>query len=193
MSGKETTGPVPAGRGRDQLNQLVTLLYDELKRLAARQVSREQRANTLGPTGLVHEAYLRLAAQAGMAVESRTQFFQIAAHVMRCVLVDRARARLAAKRGKNVAPLPLEVLQIGSPLRDRELVALDDALRGLEGMDPRKCQLVEQRFFGGLSVEEAAAALGISPRTAAREWLIAKAWLYAELRRSADEPADERA
>jgi RNA polymerase sigma-70 factor, ECF subfamily len=170
---------------REALNRLVALLYDELRKLAARQCRNGVRSNTLGPTALVHEAYLRLAAQAGLRIESRGHFFHIAAQVMRCVLVDRARARFAAKRGGNLPPVPLDSLQIGSPIPDREMLALDDALRSLEKVDPQKSRLVELRFFAGLSVEEAAEILGISPRTAAREWLVAKTWLYSETRRGA--------
>lgn len=164
------------------LNEMVTAVYAELRRLAAREAKRNDGAITLGPTALVHEAYLRLS-QAGMVVESRAHFFYLAAQVMRCVLVDRAKARIAIKRGGNQPLLPLDALPIQAPITDRNLLALDDALRILEKKDPQKRRLVELRFFAGLGVEDAAEALGISPRTAAREWLVAKAILYAEMRR----------
>jgi RNA polymerase sigma-70 factor (ECF subfamily) len=165
---------------REALNHLASLLYDDLRRLAVRQVRCGALSSTLSPTALVHEAYLRLATQAGLKVESGSHFVHIAAQVMRCVLVDRARARFAAKRGGNLPPVSLDLLEICSPVPDRQLLALDDALASLEKMDPQKSRLVELRFFAGLSVDEAAESLGISARTAAREWLVAKAWLYAE-------------
>ena len=151
---------------------------------------RSNGAITLGPTALVHEAYLRISAHTGILLESRAHFLHLAAQVMRCILVDRARARMTAKRGGSAVPLPIESLQIGAPIPDRDLIALDDALRALHCVDPRKSRLVELRFFAGMSVEEAAEALGISPRTAAREWLLAKARLYAEMRGSEALPGD---
>ena len=178
-----------AGWSRDApkaLNDLITALYAELKRLAAREMRGADGTITLGPTALVHEAYLRLS-QAGIAVESRAHFFHLAAQVMRCILVDRARARMAEKRGRNIAMLPLESLEIGAPIPDRDLLALNDALRVLEKTDPQKSRLVELRFFAGMSVEEAAQVLGISPRTAAREWLVAKARLYVEMGRTSSQ------
>lgn len=164
----------------EALNQLVTLLYAELKRLAAQQVRRGG-PNTLEPTALVHEAYLRLAVQAGISVEGRAHFFHLVAHVMRCVLVDRARARITGKRGGQMQAVPLDSRQISAPIPDRDLIALDDALRSLETVDRQKSRLVELRFFAGMSVEEAAEVLHISPRKAAREWIVAKARLYAEI------------
>ena len=185
-----------AGWSRDapkELNDLITALYSELRRLAAREMKSADGAITLGPTALVHEAYLRLS-QAGIVVESRAHFLHLAAQVMRCILVDRARARMADKRGRNIAVLPLDSLQIGAPIPDRDLLALNDALSVLDKMDPQKSRLVELRFFAGMSVEEAAEVLGISPRTAAREWLVAKARLYAEIGRTSSpgraEPKD---
>ena len=185
-----------AGWSRDapkELNDLITALYSELRRLAAREMKSADGAITLGPTALVHEAYLRLS-QAGIVVESRAHFLHLAAQVMRCILVDRARARMADKRGRNIAVLPLDSLQIGAPILDRDLLALNDALSVLDKMDPQKSRLVELRFFAGMSVEEAAEVLGISPRTAAREWLVAKARLYAEIGRTSSpgraEPKD---
>ncbi len=164
------------------LSRLVTLLYDELRRLAKKHLARERPEHTLGATALVHEVYLRLADQAGITVENRAHFLHIASHAMRRVLVDHARARSAAKRNCAGA-LPLDEGFLCARMRDRDLIALDDALDELSKIDSPKCRLVELRFFGGLSVEEAAEVLGISGRTAAREWNIAKAWLYAEIRR----------
>jgi len=139
--------------------------------------------STLSPTGLVHEAYLRLANQAGAHVQSRSHFYAIAAHVMRCVLVDGMRRRHAAKRqGHRVRAAPEELDMVAQP-RDLDLIALDDALNGLAAIDPLKSQIVEMRFFGGLAVEDVGEALGLSSRTVARQWALAKAWLYTELER----------
>jgi len=149
---------------------------------------RERQEHTLGATALVHEAYLRLVQQTEADAGTRLQFFGIAARVMRQVLVDHARARAAAKRGKGQQPLRADtsslIEQAPDPttLKDGSLIALDDALNSLASIDPQKSQVVELRFFGGLSVEETAQYLGISSRSVAREWVMAKTWLYTQTR-----------
>jgi RNA polymerase sigma-70 factor, ECF subfamily len=168
-----------AGR-RGAFDELFTLLYEELRRLAARQLRRERPNHTLRATALVNEAYLKLLRQERVTCESRTHFFGVAARAMRCLLVDHARARGAAKRGG-------EAWRVDTGLPEPaatgvvDLLALDDALRRLARLDPRKEQLVELRYFGGLTIEEAATALGVSPATVSREWTAARAWLFAEL------------
>jgi RNA polymerase sigma factor (TIGR02999 family) len=172
-----------AGR-RDAFDQLFPLVYDELRRLAARHLRREHRPQTLQTTELVHEAYLTLVRKGGVRCENRAHFFGIAARVMRCLLVDRARARKAAKRGHGVDAIVLDAdLGVSLP-RNLDLIALDEALQQLAATDPRQSELVEMRFFGGLTIDEAATVLGISPATVSREWTIAKAWLYARLGRA---------
>jgi RNA polymerase sigma factor (TIGR02999 family) len=135
----------------------------------------------LSPTGLVHEAYLRLVGQAGMQLRDRRHFFALAARAMRQIVVDFARRRAADKRGGSARPLTLDERVLALPDRAAEIVALDDALGRLETLDPRLSRIVELRFFGGLSVEETAASLDVSPRTVKREWQKARAFLFAEL------------
>ncbi len=162
-------------------DRLVPLVYEELKRIAARELRRERPAHTLQATALVNEAYLRLRKIHGMEWESRTRFLAFAAHVMRRVLVDHARRKGFAKWGGLGVHVTLsEAEQIGTS-RPPDLVALDEALARLGTIDPRKATVVELRFFGGLSVEETAEVLRVSPETIKREWRRAKAWLYREL------------
>jgi len=164
------------------LEKLVPLVYQELQRMARRYMAQERPGHTLQTTALVHEAYVRLVDSAQTSYESRAEFFAVCAQVMRHILVDWARSRQALKRGGQVAPLELdEALAVGEE-PGRDLVALDDALRALTAQDPRKGQVVELRFFGGLSVEETAAVLKVSPETVMRDWKLAKSWLRRELR-----------
>jgi RNA polymerase sigma factor (TIGR02999 family) len=173
-----------AGR-RDAFDELFPLVYDELRRLAAHHLGRERRPQSLQATALVHEAYLKLVRQDGVRCENRAHFFGIAARVMRCLLVDHARARVTAKRGSGIDAIVLDAdLGVSLP-PNLDLIALDEALTQLAETDPRQSELVEMRFFGGLTIEEAATALGISPATVSREWMIARAWLYARLERDA--------
>jgi RNA polymerase sigma factor (TIGR02999 family) len=164
---------------------LLAAVYAELHRQARRAMRRESAGHTLQPTALVHEAYLRLVDQRRAHWESRTQFFAVAAQVMRRVLVDYARARRRAKRGGGAAALSLTGADaVGDPSAAPpgvDALALDDALTRLAALDAPKARLVELRFFAGLSVPEAAAALGVSPATAGREWAVARAWLRREL------------
>ena len=150
--------------------------------MARRYMAQERPGHTLQTTALVHEAYVRLVDSAQTSFESRAEFFAVCAQVMRHILVDWARSRQALKRGGQVAPLELdEALALGEE-PGRDLVALDDALKALTAQDPRKGQVVELRFFGGLSVEETAAVLKVSPETVMRDWKLAKSWLRRELR-----------
>lgn len=162
-------------------DQVVQILYDELKRIAVREFRRERPEHTLQPTALVHEAYLRLREVHGVVWENRNRFFGFAAHLMRRILVEQARKRATAKRGGSSRRVTLaEAEQVGTS-RPPDLLAVDQALEALARMDKRKAAVVELRFFGGLTVEETAGVLGLSPETVGREWRRARAWLYQEL------------
>ena len=161
---------------------LVPLVYAELRRQARRALSREGEGHTLQATALVHEAWLRLAGQQDADWESRTQFLAVAAQMMRRVLVDHARTRRALKRGGGGTQVTLgDVEQPAPGADDVDVLALDDALARLADIDPRKARLVELRYFAGLSIPEAANALGISAATVGREWAVARMWLRREL------------
>jgi RNA polymerase sigma factor (TIGR02999 family) len=161
--------------------ELLPLVYDELRRLAAQQLAREAPGQTLDATALVHEAYLRLVGPAdARRWADRGHFFAAAAQAMRRILIDSARRKLAQKRGGGLTRQPLEA--VAAPGPDEELVALDEALQKLAALDPLKARLVELRYFAGLTGEQAAAALGISPTTADRHWAYARAWLQTEVR-----------
>lgn len=172
-----------SGGRHDAFDQLFPLVYDELRRLAAQHLRRERRPQSLQTTALVHEAYLKLAPQHGIRCENRAHFFGIAARVMRCLLVDRARARARAKRGDGVEAIALEADAAVSLPPNLDLLALDEALKQLAEADPRQSELVELRYFGGLTIGEAAEVLRVSPATVSREWTMARAWLYARLKR----------
>jgi RNA polymerase sigma factor (TIGR02999 family) len=163
------------------LEALTPLVYAELRRLAASYLRSEAPGHTLQPTALVHEAFLRLVGRNAPDCQNRSQFYGVAAHLMRQILIDHARGRQAMKRGGPVAHYSLEEDLVVSPERDTDLVALDEALERLAAVDPRKSQVVELRFFGGLSVEETAEVLKVSEKTVRREWQFAKAWLLHEL------------
>jgi len=172
------------GGDETALQQLLPLVYDELRRLARYHLQKERAGHTLQSTALVHEAYLRLVGQESLQVESRAHFFGIAARLMREILVDHARTRGAAKRGANCLTLTLDEAVALPQKREIDLIALDDALSGLAAMDSRQCQIVEMRFFGGLSIEDTAHALDVSPATVKREWAVARLWLQREMNRS---------
>jgi len=176
---------------RSALDQLLPLVYDELRRAARRCLRRERAGHTMQTTTLVHEAYLRLVDASRVPWHDRAHFFAIAAQLMRRVLIDEARKRHFQKRGGTLARIPLAESSQASPERDVELMALDEALDRLAAFAPRKCRVVELRFFGGLSIEQTAAALGVSNDIVKREWRTAKLWLLRELGGSAgvsDEP-----
>lgn len=164
------------------LDRLLPLVYDELRALAGAQLRHERTGHTLGATALVHEAYLRLAERDRLAARDRSHFFALAAQSMRRVLIDHARARNRRKRGLGQVALPLEVVEgvVGDQAAD-ELIALDDALDRLARASPRAAQVVERRFFAGLTLEETAESLGTSLKTVQRDWLVARAWLKKEV------------
>jgi len=160
---------------------LAPLVYQELRRLGRRHMGGEQPDNTLQPTALANEAWLRLIDVHRVQWQDRAHFFAVASRMMRRVLVDAARARRSRKRGGGAQDITLDSrVNLGIP-QNVDVIALDDALAGLERLDPRKCQVVELRFFGGLSGDETAEALGVSPATVARDWTFAKTWLRREL------------
>ena len=164
------------------MGALLPLVYDELRGLARRYLSEERAGHTLQPTALVHEAYLRLVDQSPSGIESRAQFFGIAARLMRQVLVDHARSRQASKRGGGNV-ISLDNSADISPQKDLNLIALDDALNELARLDERQARIVELRFFAGLSIEETSRVLEISPVTVTRSWTNARLWLQRELSR----------
>lgn len=163
------------------LDKLVPLVYAELRRLASHYMSRERPGHSLQTTALVNEAYLRLVDYKRMRWEGRAHFFAVSAQLMRRILVEHARKRQYLKRGGGAARVALEEAAVISEEPTADLVALDDALESLAAIDRRKSRVVELRFFGGLSVEETAEVLKVSPLTVMRDWSTAKAWLYREL------------
>lgn len=186
---QDITGYLEAWRNGDQaaFDRLLELVHAELRRLARLQMRRERPGHTLDPTALVNEAYMRLAGRADVPWRDRAHFFAVCAQVMRHVLVDHARARGREKRGGDAVRIPLEGPALLTPNRAEELVALDAALQDLEAVDPRKGRIVELRYFAGLSVEETAEVLGVSPATVGREWRQARAWLYRALAEGGDD------
>jgi RNA polymerase sigma factor (TIGR02999 family) len=165
--------------------EVVPLVYAELRRIARIRLSAERSAHTLQPTALVHEAWLRLMQQHGATWQNRSQFFAIAAQAMRRILVDHARRRHSNKRNGGETPLTLDTVEeiVASPVPDEEMLALDAALEQLSTFDQRQARVVELRFFGGLSIDETAQVLDLSPTTVKREWTTARAWLYREIQR----------
>ena len=163
------------------LERLTPLVYEELRKRAREHMRRERPGHSLQTTGLVNEVYLRLVDLNQLRWQNRAHFFAIAAQLMRQILVDYARARRYAKRGGLARQVSLDEAAIVSKTRSAEFIALDDALKSLAAIDPRKSQIVELRYFGGLSVKETAEILKISPRKLAREWNLARAWLHREL------------
>lgn len=169
---------------RKALEAILPLMYDELRRLARYHLRQQRPNHTLQTTALVHEAYLRLAQEEKLEVESRAHFLGIAAQLMRWILVDYERNRRAAKRGAGVTRLTLDDVAVpGSPGQDVDILALDEALDRLAKMDPKQSQIIELRYFGGLSIEDTSEFLGISPATVKRSWASARAWLLREMSR----------
>jgi RNA polymerase sigma factor (TIGR02999 family) len=170
---------------QEAAERVLPLVYDELRRIAGRQLRQAQGRQTLQATAIVHEAYLRLAEEGGFRWPSRGHFFAFTAHLMRRILVDYARRQNRAKRGGNLQQVTLaELEKLGDPAQahDPDLLALDEALSRLEALDPRKAAVVELRFFAGMSLEETSEQLGVSAETVGREWRRARAWLYDALR-----------
>jgi RNA polymerase sigma factor (TIGR02999 family) len=182
-AGHEVTRLLQDWASGDQLalTRLMDLVYPELRRIAARHLRGERPGHTLQPTALVNEAYLRLADQPGKEWQGRAHFFAVAARVVRAVLVDHARARNTAKRGAGALTIVLfdAAAQVAAPAVD--LLDLDAALRALEHLDPQQSRLVELRYFAGLSIDESAEVLGVSPSSVKRNWLVAKTWIRRQL------------
>jgi RNA polymerase sigma factor (TIGR02999 family) len=162
--------------------QLIPLVYDELRRLAARRLRQERPNHTLQATALVHEAYLKLAGQRNAKWQNRAQFFGVASQAMRRILVDYARGQQRIRRGGKQQKVVLEDVLLISPARADELLAVNESLSKLEKFDPRQARIVELRYFGGLTIEEIAEVIGVTARTISRELDVAKAWLFGELK-----------
>ena len=193
MGSEEVTRLLVDWRSGDPeaFDKLAPVVYNELHRLAQRSRNKERPDHTLQATDLVHEAYLRLVNVDGIDWQSRAHFFAISARVMRRVLVDYARSRGYVKRGGGLRRVQLDEAQAASLEPDSGLVALDDALQMLAGVDRRKADVIELRFFGGLTVEETAEVLKVSPDTVKRDWRLAKSWLLRELsQKQTHEPSD---
>jgi RNA polymerase sigma factor (TIGR02999 family) len=171
--------------------KLVPLVYDELRRIANGYMRRERTGHTLQATALVHEAYIKLLGQHSTCWQSRAHFFGIAAQVMRRVLIDHARGHVRDKRGGGQEAVPLNEELVFSPERSGEFLELDRALDRLAERDARLAKIVELRFFGGLTVEETAEVVGVSPKTVKRDWTVAKAWLHGELKSSHGRAAEQ--
>ncbi len=169
---------------RRAADALLPLVYEQLRKIAQQRMALERPDNTLQATALVHEAYLRLVGDAEVHWQGRAHFFAAAAEAMRKILIDHARKRGRGKRGGQRQRIPLSVVDLAAEEQFDEILAVDDALRRLQEEDPPAAEVVRLRFFAGLSVAEVAAVLETSPRTVAREWAYARAWLYRELRRS---------
>jgi len=168
------------------LDELLPLIRSHLHRLARRHLGRERKNHTIQPSSLVQEAFLRLLPSADAGWQNRVHFFAVASHVMRHVLVDHARERLREKRGRGAVHIPIEEAVVLSPDQLEEIAALDLALQRLANHDQRKSSVFEMRFFGGLSVDEVAEALGVAPNTVIRDWSFARAWLRRELGATGD-------
>jgi len=172
-------------RGDQQaISRLIPLVYSELRRMAARYMRREREDHTLQATALVHEAYCKLVEQNSAGFQNRAHFFAVAANVMRHILIDYARGHVREKRGGGQHFMQLDEALAFSPEQSSELLEVDAALQRLTELDPRQSRIVELRFFGGLTVEETAKVLGISPKTVKRDWSVAKAWLHGEMKQS---------
>lgn len=182
---RDVTGLLVRWGNGDQaaLEELTPLVYDELRRLARAYLRHERQGHTLESTALVHEAYMRLVDQREVQWHSRNQFFGIAASLIRRILVDHARARLAAKRGGSSIKLSLDEAMAAAEKKDLDLIALNDALKALTETDGQQARIVELRYFAGLTIEETAEVIGISPATVKRDWLVAKAFLKREMLR----------
>jgi RNA polymerase sigma-70 factor (ECF subfamily) len=170
-----------SGGDEDALDDLISIVYPEMRRIARQHLGRNAADHTLQSAALANEAYLKLVRARGIQIESRAHFFALCAQIIRRILVDHARKRRYAKRGGGAAHVPLDETLLGTRARGVEVLALDEALRALSTVDPRKGRVVELRYFGGMSVEETAEVLQISPETVMRDWKMAKTWLFREL------------
>jgi RNA polymerase sigma factor (TIGR02999 family) len=169
----------------EALPKLIPLVYAELRRIAAHLLRDERQGNTLQPTALVNEAYMRLAGQTRADWQNRAQFLAVASQAMRRILVDYARQHAAGKRGGGVAPVDLDGIAVAARVeQSEEMLAVDEALARLAELDAQQARIVEMRYFGGMTVEETAEALSMAPRTVKREWATAKAWLRLEISRA---------
>jgi RNA polymerase sigma-70 factor (ECF subfamily) len=177
ISGLERNDPKATSR-------LLPIVYAELRRLAAHYMRGERQGQTIQPTDLVHEAYLRLAGQQRIDWQGRTHFLAMAATCMRRILVDRARRKKAEKHGGEGEKIQLDEAVVFSPDRSNEILALDDALKRLAELSPRQSRTVDLRFFGGLTIEEIAQIEGVSPRTVKQDWKLARAWIHREIART---------
>jgi RNA polymerase sigma-70 factor, ECF subfamily len=171
------------GGRREALDEIIPVVYAELRRIAARYLRAERQSHTLQPTALVNEAYMRLVAQRDVEWQNRAHFYGVAAQLMRRILVDYARARGREKRGGEEVRVPLDEAVVGIREHDVDLVRLDEALGELARLDEQQARVVELRYFGGLSIEETAEVLGVSDSTVKREWAMARSWLQRELSR----------
>jgi RNA polymerase sigma factor (TIGR02999 family) len=186
MTERETqdiTGLLEAWDAGDQaaLDRLVVLLYPKLRRLARQQLEHRRPGESVESASLANEAYLKLVRAGGIRCENRAHFLALCAQIMRRILVDHARRRGLTKRGGDVVSVALDEALLAARSRGVDVLALDEALQALASMDPRKCRVVELRYFGGLDVEETAEVLGVSPGTVKRDWRLARAWLFTEL------------
>lgn len=171
------------GKGdQNALNELMPLVYNELHRIARRAWSRQEQGNTLQPTALINEAFLRLAGSENASFQNRSHFLAVACTAMRQILVNHAKSRHTGKRGSGGVELSLDDVQLAVNQEAAEVVALHEALTRLQEIDPRKSRVVEMRYFGGLSIEETAEALGVSVITVNRDWRLARTWLIREMR-----------
>lgn len=166
---------------REHVDMLMNAIYEDMRRLASVHLQAERSDHTLQPTALVHEAYLKLINQHSANWSDRLHFFAVASQIIRRILIDHARERKALKRGGSAARFSLTDRDVAAPLRDEELLALDEALAELAEIDPRQARIVELRYFGGCTVEETAELLGVGPRTIDRDWQAAKAWLFCRM------------
>jgi RNA polymerase sigma factor (TIGR02999 family) len=166
---------------RDALDRLTPRVYDELRRMSRKYMRNERVGHTLQATALVNDVYVRLVDVGSVDWKDRAHFFAVCAQMMRRILIDSARARNAGRRGGGAVKIDVEDVCVGAPDRDASTIALDDALSALASLDPRKVQVIELRYFGGLSVEETAEILKISPQSVMRDWKLAKAWLAREM------------
>lgn len=176
-----------SGGDKKALDELMQIVYEELRRLAHRQLAKERQDHTLQTTALVNEAYLKLVDQKRVKWQGRSHFFALSSQLMRRILVDYARSRQYAKRGGGKSALPLDEALIVAPERASEMIALDEALTELAKHDERKARIVELRFFSGMSIDETSELLGVSPGTVMKDWTLAKAWLQREMDRSSSD------